>query len=278
MGHTPVLLKLAMESLQVRKGRKYIDATFGEGGYSRAILDRGGEVLAIDLDKEQIERGRTMFKGEEKIKFHWGNFKQLKKIGLEEKFIPVEGIIFDLGLSYRQIKVSGRGFSYRAINEPLDMRLDKQGKLTAQDLVNSLKEKDLYEIFSKYSEELDSWSISRNIIRARRLERIETSGDLIEAIKKGRKRLGQKSLARVFQALRIAVNKDLENLRFGLRGAVEVLGEKGRVVVVSFHSLEDRIVKRFIRGNRLKEYRVKKKKANQRSKFERSAILRVFSK
>lgn len=278
MRHTPVFLKLVMAGLRVKKGGRYIDATFGEGGYSRAIIDQGGEVLAIDLDREQIERGKVMFRGEKKIKFYWGNFKRLKEIALEEEFVPVEGVVFDLGLSYYQIKASGRGFSYRAINEPLDMRLNLKNKLMAQDLINSLKEEDLYEIFSKYSEELDSWSISHRIVRARRLKRIETVGDLIEAIKGRKKGLSQKSLARIFQALRIAVNEDLNNLRRGLKGAIEVLDKEGRVVVVSFQSLEDRIVKRFVTNRRLKKYQVEKKRVNQREKFARSAVLRIFSK
>jgi len=278
MGHTPVLLKLVIESLSVKKGAKYIDATFGEGGYSKAIIGRGGEVLAIDLDKEQIERGKTIFAGEKKIKFHWANFSQLKEIAAEEGFVPVEGIVFDLGLSYRQIRDSGRGFSYRKIDEPLDMRLNLEGKLTARDIVNSFGEEYLYEIFSQYSEELDSWSISRAIVCARRLKKIKTARDLIEAIERGGKKISQGSLARIFQSLRIAVNNDLENLRLGLAAAMEVLSDKGRLVVVSFHSREDRIVKQFIRDKKLKDYKIRKKRSGRRRKFERSAVLRVFGK
>jgi len=278
MRHTPVLLKLVMVGLGVKKRARYIDATFGEGGYSREILNQGGRVLAIDLDKDQIEKGKTMFANEKRIKFHQGNFNQLKEIGKEEKFLSVEGVVFDLGLSYQQIKMSGRGFSYQEIDEPLDMRLDLRKKLMARNLVNSLGKEDLYEIFSKYSEELDSWSIARSIIYARRLKKIETGRDLIKAIESKGKKLNRKSLARIFQALRIAVNNDLENLKSGLEESMAILSDSGRVVVVSFHSLEDRIVKRFIRNNKLKEYKIKKDKINQRRKFERSAILRVFGK
>jgi len=278
MKHTPVLLDAVMESLRVSKGGKYIDATFGEGGYSRAILDQGGEVLAVDLDKDQIERGRLMFANERRIKFHWGNFNQLREIAMEEGFMPAEGVVFDLGLSYGQIKDSGRGFSYKAADEPLDMRLDLETKLTARDIVNSFNETDLYEIFSRYGEELDSRSIARRLVRARRLKTIVTGGDLIKAIRGEQKGVSHQTLARIFQALRIAVNRDLDNLRQGLEEAIAIISKEGRIAVVSFQSLEDRIVKRFIKNNHWQEYPVRKKKNYQRKKFARSATLRVFGK
>lgn len=266
--HTPVLLPQVIKSLNVRKGRKYIDATLGGGGYAFEILKLGGIVLGIDQDQDAIDYVREKLKdgsclpaGEagkleerKNLYLEHGNFRDLKKIAHSKGFGEVAGIIFDLGMSSYQIEGSGRGFSYRK-NEPLDMRMDKKNKLKASDLINTYSKDELYEIFTKYSEEIHSRPIAEAIVRARSLEgKIDKTGQLTKIIegvleridpagKLNKTKAYQGTKARIFQALRIAVNNELENLKSGLEQAFELLDLDGRLSVLTYHSLEDRIVK-----------------------------------
>ncbi len=269
--HTPVLLKQAVEKLNVKPQGKYIDATFGEGGYSQEILKKGGKVLAIDLDIFQIKNFSNKF---ENLKLVQGNFKDIEKIAQENDFLPVDGVVFDLGLSMRQLRESGRGFSYKNEDEVLDMRLDPASSLKAKDLLKKATKDQLFEIFSKYSEDLNSEKIAEEVFLNKK--RIEKVGDLTKVIDKVLGKKDPKTYARVFQALRIAVNNELENLRQGLVGALNILKREGRIVVVSFHSLEDRIVKKFVKDNKLKF--LDKKPVFGKKIFERSAKLRVILK
>ncbi|MFH0979798.1 MAG: 16S rRNA (cytosine(1402)-N(4))-methyltransferase RsmH [Candidatus Roizmanbacteria bacterium] len=269
--HTPVLLQQAIENLNVTLGGRYIDATFGEGGYSQEIIRKGGKVLAIDLDESQLKSWRV---GElTGLKLVQGNFVDIERIAKENNFFPVDGVVFDLGLSMKQIEESGRGFSYNRPDEPLDMRLSLDNELTVRDLIKRSSEEELYNIFAKNSEEIKSREIANEV---KKRKRMETVSDLIEAIDKALGFKSNSTYARIFQALRIETNKELENLKKGLSRAVSILKKNGRIVIVSFHSLEDRIVKNFVKEKKFK-FLLKKPIRGLRS-YERSAKLRTIIK
>ena len=234
--HRSVLLKEVVEGLKIKKNKKYIDATLGGGGHSFEILRLGGEVLGIDTDREAIE----YIKGHkpENLTLTRGNFRDIDKIALLNKFDKVAGIIFDLGVSSHQIDSPTRGFSFQ--NEgPLDMRMDKELGVRALDLIKILTKDELYEIFTKFGEESRSWAISDAIVRARDIKPIVTTTDLAKIVF----RIAGQS-KKVFQALRIVVNDELNSIMNALPKALGLLEEHGRLCVISFHSLEDRIVKR----------------------------------
>lgn len=278
--HSPVLLQEVVENLDIRPGSLYIDATAGEGGHLLEILKRGGRVMAIDIDDDQIEELKKRFKAyidRRELFALRANFSSIEKLAKENNFYPVNGILIDLGLSYRQISSSGKGFSYRRVNEKLDMRLDKKVKKNAEEIVNSFTKDQLYELFAKYSEDINSRSIAEGIVRARTVKRIETVGDLLEVIKKVLNKKDIKTEARIFQALRIKVNNEMENLKKALLQSSNILIKGGRLLVISFHSLEDRIVKSFVKNT---DYFMPNLliKGNQTLSYERSAKLRVLIK
>jgi len=278
--HTPVLLKEAIDGLNIKKEGLYIDATVGEGGHLIEIAKKGGKVLGIDLDEEQISNIKYQISKSEflkNIKLVSGNFADIETIARKNKFYPVAGVLFDLGLSLEQIQKSGRGFSYRKLEESLDMRIDTRITTTAADLVNSLNQNQIYEILARYGEEINSLAISRAIIRARSLKKINTVGHLIEIIDRTTGKKDSRTYARVFQALRIAVNDELEKLKKGLAGTLRILKDQGRIVVISFHSLEDRIVKQFIKKNKLKQLNKKVINSRHGLEFARSAKLRIIN-
>ena len=248
--HTPVLVEEVIRFLNVQDNKKYIDATLGGGGHSFEILRRGGSILGIDVDEEALDFVReklktqsSNLKTEGQLRVVKGNFKDVKAIAKENGFENVDGILFDLGVSSHQLDTPRRGFSFGK-NGPLDMRMDKNLSVTAKDLVNALRKGALYELFSKLGQEYRARVISESIISARRLEKIETTGQLAEIVKRSLKGITKTHPAtRVFQALRIAVNDELNNLREALSSSIGLLGNKGRLVVITFHSLEDGIVK-----------------------------------
>ena len=287
--HTPVLLKEAIDYLNVETGAKYIDATLGGGGHTEEILRRGGKVLGIDCDPEAIEYAglRVQDSGfRENLRLARGNFKDLKSIALSESFDKVSGIIFDLGVSTHQLLTPSRGFSFNT-ETPLNMRMDPQLAVTAADLINGLGKGELYELFFKLGEEHNARAVAQAIVRARALAPIKTCDELAQIIIQARPKRGSfdrtHPATRIFQALRIAVNDELNNLREALPQAVELLRPKGRLVVISFHSLEDRIVKEFFRQEArfliLTKHPIKpsleEKRRNPRS---RSAKMRVAEK
>lgn len=278
--HTPVLLKEVINHLNIKEGGLYIDATVGEGGYATEILKLGGRVLGIDLDKDQIENlGKNLelrIKNGE-LKLVHGNFADVEKIAKENNFFPVEGIVFDLGLSMRQLTESRRGLSYKKEKEPLDMRLDLNEEMTAENYINTLSEQQLYDLFAKNSEEINSRPIAVSIVRSRAIRKIKTVGDLIRIIDKAVGERDTGALRRIFQALRIEVNHEFENLKKGLDGAVKIIKKDGKIVVVTFHSLEDRIVKRFVKEHNLQFETKKPVTAKQDHVFERSAKLRIIT-
>jgi 16S rRNA (cytosine1402-N4)-methyltransferase len=273
--HQPVLLQEVLDHLRVRKDGLYIDATFGEGGHTLALLDKGAKVLALDWDENQIKNQKAKIKSVRVI-FECGNFKDIEKIAKENSFYPVDGVIFDLGLSIAQLERGGRGFSFKKTNEPLDMRISETLKVKAGDLVNNLSGQELYELLATYSEELNSRSISDAIVRTRSLGRIRTVGDLIAIIDAAVERKDEKVYRRIFQALRIAVNDEFENLQKGLLGALHLIKKDGKIAVVTFHSLEDRIVKRFVKQHRLRQVSKKPIISGRNLPFEKSAKLRVI--
>lgn len=278
--HTPVLLQEVIESLEVKKEGLYIDATAGEGGHFKKILEKEGKVLAIDRDEKQIKNLYQEFKSQasKKLKLVTGNFADIEEIAKENSFYPVDGIIFDLGLSMKQIRESGKGFSFKNEDELLDMRLDKNTSVTAAELVNSLNADQIYEILATFSEELNSRAIAEAIVRTRSLRKIESVGDLLKVIDKVVGKRSKKVYSRVFQALRMAVNDELKNIKKGLKGAYDILKSGGRIAIITFHSIEDREVKRFIRENKLATINKKPITSENEKSFERSAKLRIIVK
>lgn len=298
--HIPVLLKEAIDYLRVEESAKYIDATAGGGGHTSEIIKRGGIVLCIDQDQEAIEHLKDKFKDEERVSIVKGNFGEIKKIVQQQApntqatngqahlqdFNNCSGILFDLGMSSFQIDQSERGFSFLK-NQPLDMRMDQDSSLKASDIVNSWSHSELEEIFLKYGEEINASKISEEIVKRRKEKRFENTQELVDLIKK--LRVGDSKhhpATKVFQALRIAVNEELDVLRIALTDSLEILKPKGRLVVISFHSLEDRIVKNTFREfERNGDGTVITKKPvipctdeAEQNRRSRSAKMRVFEK
>lgn len=280
--HRPVMLEETIEALQVQPGGRYIDCTVGEGGHAVAILEAsapGGLLLGLDVDPEAIEIARARLKKFGKNCFLvQENFRQLGEICQRYNFHPVHGVLFDLGVSSLQLEREGRGFSFQR-EAPLDMRFDPREPLTAEDIVNHLPEEELALILQKYGEERHSHRIARCIVRNRPIKTTLQLAELVSRAVDG-KRGRIHPATRTFQALRIAVNHELENLSLALKAAVSVLGPGGRLVVISFHSLEDRLVKNFMRQERGLQVMHKKvlrpsPEEVQRNPRSRSARLRV---
>ncbi|MEK7119809.1 MAG: 16S rRNA (cytosine(1402)-N(4))-methyltransferase RsmH [Patescibacteria group bacterium] len=237
--HIPVMVQEVIEGLQINPGKRYIDATIGGGGHGVEIVRRGGLLLGIDQDTEAIEEVKRIFKD---WKIVQGNFRDIGKLAREHGFSEVDGVLFDLGVSGHQFDSASRGFSYRFGDAPLDLRLDQKKGRTAADIIARASEEELYEIFAKYGEEERAGAIAHAVVLARRVKPIATTGQLAAIVSES-----QPTLSRVFQALRIAVNDELEALREGLLGSESLLVSGGRLAVISFHSLEDRIVKEFFK-------------------------------
>ena len=240
-----------MEALNPREGGTYLDATFGRGGHSAAILERlgpGGRLLVMDRDPEAIAAAREMSAAEQRLEVIDGRFGELRaalaRRGLEGE---IDGVLFDLGLSSPQLDDRGRGFSFSG-NGPLDMRMDPRSGISAADWINSAPERELADAMYRYGEERHSRRIAARIVRERQREPIATTGRLaliVAAAAPGRERRKHPA-TRAFQGIRIRINEELDELRGGLAGALAVLRNGGRMAVISFHSLEDRTVKRFI--------------------------------
>ncbi|MBU2544961.1 16S rRNA (cytosine(1402)-N(4))-methyltransferase RsmH [Patescibacteria group bacterium] len=240
--HIPVLKKQVLEYLNPKPNENFIDCTANGGGHTKAILEKGANVLAIELDRD-IYKELSSLNLDRVIAVN-DSYINLKKIAEENNFGSVSGILFDLGMSSWQLENSGRGFTFQK-DEPLDMRYDLDGDLTAEQVVNSWSESELIEILEKYGEERFAKKIVKNIIKSRP---IKTTFDLVKAI--GGKHGKIHPATRTFQALRIAVNKELSSLEKVLPETLEVLAPGGRLVVISFHSLEDRIVKNFFKNSK----------------------------
>lgn len=296
-------LEHIINSLELRSGNNAIDCTLGDGGHAEAILERigpDGRLLGIDADAEAILRcKRFLYRFEDRVVFARENFKQLKKIATENEFVPAQAILLDLGWSTPQFKERGRGFSFaeESLGEPLDMRYDTQGnQLTAKEILNDYSAEDLRKIFKNFGEEKFSAEIAQEIVEAVKNKPLEKVEDLVKIVLAVfRKKLksdkeipwigGLHPATKVFQALRIAVNKELEVIKEVLPQAVEILSPGGRLAVITFHSLEDRIVKHYFQSIENKQIKIITKKPLTASEEEvknnpasRSAKVRVVER
>ena len=247
--HVPVLLNEVIDGLALEDGGNYVDGTFGAGGYSIAMLNAAKcTVWAIDRDPEALERGKKLaesFPG--RLHFLHGRFGDLANLLLKQGIKAVDGVALDLGISSMQVDDRSRGFSFLR-DGPLDMRMEKTG-ISAADAVNTMSETELSNIIKSYGEERHARQVAHAIIRARKIRPFSRTIHLADTIRSEvrRSKDGIDPATRTFQALRIFVNDELGELERGLAGAEQLLAENGRLAVVSFHSLEDRIVKTFIR-------------------------------
>ena len=247
--HVPVMLGEVLDSLNVQAGGRYVDCTLGGAGHAEAILEQaqpGGSLLGIDADATAIERGRQRLSrfGEDSVRLVRGNFRDIGDICRQMQFAPVNGILMDLGLSSFQL-AEGEGFSFRQ-DTPLDMRFGGDG-ITAEDIVNTYSEADLADLIYRYGEDPASRRIARRIVASRP---VRTTAELAKAVEQAvgrRANLKTHPATRTFQALRIAVNQELDALATALPQAHGLLGFGARLAVLSYHSLEDRIVKDYIR-------------------------------
>lgn len=258
--HQPVLLKEVIRILNLTPGKNIIDATCGSGGHTKEIakkITRGGKVLAIDWDKEMLKKAKQNLKDfQETIIFKQGNYANIKNILSSGDLNHLEwsGILFDFGFSLNHLKDSGRGFSFLK-DEPLDMRYSLENKLTAGKILNQYPKEDLVKIFYQYGEEKWGRKIAAEAVKYRKNKKIETTSQLNEIIKKAISprflnkwtTLTKHSASRIYQALRIEVNNELENIKRGLAESFNILKNGGIVAAISFHSLEDRIVKNFLK-------------------------------
>lgn len=262
--HKPVLVKEVLEYLDPKSNESFIDATVGEGGHALLILQKTGplgRLLGVDLDQDQIRSSMVNLKDYiERVVLVNDSYASIGDIVQRTRFQPINGILLDLGFSSRHME-SAKGFSFQK-NERLDMRYSKKSELTAEKIINEFSEKDLEEILREFGEEKFSKQIARKIIQARKVKKIKTTFELLDIIENAiptfarGKRRGLSNWAkaqvgvRSFQALRIAVNRELENLATFLPQAFSILQPRGRLVVISFHSLEDRTVKNFFRDQK----------------------------
>jgi 16S rRNA (cytosine1402-N4)-methyltransferase len=252
--HKPVLRDEAVNALHVKNQAWYIDGTLGAGGHTIEILKRGGNVLGIDADQQMLEvacqhieeacpssdSGRGIF-----IPVH-GNFKDIKEIVKERDITNVQGVLLDLGISTMHYTDTQRGFSFAKREEPLDMRLDIQKQsVTAADLLNVLREDQLHALFEVAMDYRDARFFSKTVVRGREKRRMSTVGDLLDILPL--KRMNKTHPAtKVFMALRMAVNTELENIELGISGALEVLASEGVLAIITFHSTEEKLVKHIL--------------------------------
>ncbi len=252
--HITVLLDETVENLNVKPEGTYVDCTLGGGGHSFEIvkaLGSGGQLIGIDQDEIALETAKKRLEPYlDKVTLVRDNFKNVKKALYYRDFEEIDGIIFDLGFSSLQVDDEERGFSYQADAE-LDMRMDQRQQLTAKEIVNSWSEKEIYRIINEYGE--DKWAsrIAQFIVRERQKKSLQTTQELVDIIKAAipasARRKGSHPAKRTFQALRIAVNDELGVLKKALQDCIDLLKPGGRICIISFHSLEDRMVKQFFR-------------------------------
>ena len=255
--HISVLQKEVIQYLDPKQNENFIDATFGQGGHTALILRENkpkGKVLGIDIDPAQIENAKLQTSNIEfknRLILVNDSYINLKNIVEKYDFKPINGILFDLGMSSQHLEESNRGFSFQK-DESLDMRYDKNQKYpTAENIINEWPEKEIEQILREYGEERFSRKIAQEIIQARKKNPIKSTFQLVEIIKRSTPYWYQKKrihfATKTFQALRITVNDELETIKQGLTKALDILEKEGRLVVISFHSLEDRIVKNFLK-------------------------------
>lgn len=246
--HIPALLPETLEALDVRPGGIYVDATFGGGGHSRAIMERldaaeGGHLYSFDQDEDAVRRAPS----DERFTMVYSNFRFITNFMRYYDVDSVDGVLADLGVSFHHFDDTERGFSFR-FDGPLDMRMNRQAQRSAADIVNEAPEEKIADILYIYGELKQSRAMARSIVKARQSTRLTTIGQLIEAVKPHIDvRKEKKELAQLFQALRIEVNDEMGALKELLQGALAVLKPGGRLAVITYHSLEDRLVKNFMK-------------------------------
>ncbi|MDO8436080.1 MAG: 16S rRNA (cytosine(1402)-N(4))-methyltransferase RsmH [bacterium] len=254
--HVPVLQKEVIDYLDPKPNDNFIDCTIDGGGHALVILEKtgpNGKILGIDWDKKVISNLKSKIANLElknRLILTCDNFANLKEIVKEENFESISGVLFDLGLSSWHLEESERGFSFQK-DEPLDMRYDKGEKLTAEKILNEYSRREIEKILKEYGEEMFAERIAQNIVDFRKSEPVKNTFQLVEIIKKSvpywYQRQRRHFATKTFQALRIAVNDEIRNLEKALPQALEAILPEGRLVFISFHSLEDRIVKNFFR-------------------------------
>lgn len=245
--HLPVMAAEVVRFLVTRTDGTYVDCTVGAGGHARMILNNApeGTLLGIDLDRSALETAAARLSDfGDRAMLVQGNFADLATIAGEQGLERVDGALFDLGFSSMQLDDPARGFSYRS-EGPIDMRMDQSSGAGAGRLLERISERDLAQIIREFGEERRAHPIARSVIEARERGELESTADLAAAVIATKPGHRSKTLSRVFQALRIAINRELENLSEGLAQAVDLLRAGGRVTVISYHSLEDRMVKRY---------------------------------
>ena len=288
--HIPVMVDEVLKYLKLTAPLKnqatIIDATSGLGGHSLEICKKDVRLLSIDTDKGFVEKTKEKLKDCENSKVVWGNFKDIGEISRKEGFSRVDGILFDLGLNTSQLTSPKRGFSFQEPSARLDMRLDRKNqKVKASDLLNSLREDQLFGLFEEYLGYKKAKSLSAKVVSTRNLKPFFNVKDFLTLFPE---KIGKKvhPATKSFMALRIAVNMELDSLREALEGSLELLKKDGRLVIISFHSGEDRIVKKFFKekegGGSLKIITQKpilpSEEEVERNKSARSAKLRVVTK
>ncbi|KKU48315.1 16S rRNA (cytosine(1402)-N(4))-methyltransferase [Candidatus Uhrbacteria bacterium RIFCSPLOWO2_12_FULL_46_10] len=252
LNHVPVLLKEVIEYLGPKPGQNFVDGTFGGGGHARAILERigpKGRLFVFDLDPESISAARALGPNVE----HWQkNFRDLEEtIRYAAPYLPIHGVVLDIGISSAQLSDPTLGLSFQETG-PLNMRLERDKGMTAATIINTWKENELAQLIRDFGEDYRAKQIAKAIVNRRREQPFFNTTDLAEvitrAVARGRRiRSHIHPATRTFQALRIVVNDELENLRFGIKGALRLLSKGGRLAVISFHSLEDRLTKQLFK-------------------------------
>jgi 16S rRNA (cytosine1402-N4)-methyltransferase len=287
--HKPVLLEETLELLKAGPGKKYIDATLGDGGHTLGILKAGGKVLGIDVNYGSLDRAKRRITDEgleENFTLVQGNFKNIDDIAKNNGFGQVDGILFDLGISTTQLRDERLGLSFESGYEP-DMRLDEKMGVKAFDLVNGLYENELADIFWEYGQERFAKKFAKAVVKARELEKISSAKQLAEIARKafpGYENGRLHPATRIFMALRMVVNDELESLKTALPRAGRLILPGGRMVVISFHSLEDKIVKEFAQGAQPMLREITKRPLEPvehetaQNPSARSAKMRVFEK
>jgi 16S rRNA (cytosine1402-N4)-methyltransferase len=250
--HQPVLLDEVLDALNIRPGGIYLDATFGRGGHTKAILGRlgsEGRVLAFDQDIEAVNYGQRQFENEPRIEFVHCNFSQVESVIVDHGLGHcIDGVLMDLGVSSPQLDDAERGFSFLR-SGPLDMRMDTTQGESARQWLSKVEFHDLVNVLRRFGEERFAKRIASAVLEARENKEISETGELAEIIANAVpvKEKNKHPATRSFQAIRIFINRELEAVEAGLQGAANILATGGRLAVISFHSLEDRIVKRFMR-------------------------------
>ncbi len=245
--HAPVLLQEVVESLRPSAGGRFVDCTVGEAGHTLAILERDAQVLGIDLDSDALDVARKRVeKYGEQVHLVAGNFADLESAATENGYAPVNGVLLDLGFSSLQIDTAIRGFSINRESR-LDMRFDSTQRLTAHEVVNTFSEREIADLIFRLGEEKSARRIAKAIVRERPIDTTTRLAEVVAGSARRRSRSGIHPATRTFQAIRMTVNRELENLRDALEGALRILATAGRLAVISYHSLEDRMVKRFLR-------------------------------